>query len=266
VTATEANLYSGIKAYEGREYERLRAYLERLDPDGWIEQSYCTDWLVYQVVSHIGSGSRIGAMRVNAWVNGGAPVGREVMQGVWGLFDSLGPGQMFSAFSDAAGQYLATEDATPDSAGVLEVDGFAGHRPLAVYQLARVWELASHSWDVYVARDRSARLDRDAVALLAAGMQHINLPLDKERGAALSQKPVVFRLLDSGAAYTLDPTTERPRLQPGETSDAPLVVEGPDEEVVRFLSGRHYVPGATPRLKVVTGSPQDLANLRRAFR
>jgi uncharacterized protein (TIGR03083 family) len=266
VTATETNLYPGIKAYERREYDRFMAYLERLDAGGWVEQSYCTDWLVYQAVSHLGSGSRIGAMRVNAWVNGGPAVSREVMQGVWGFFDSLAPDQMFKAFSDAANEYLAAEAATPDTAGLLEVDGFAGRRPLAAYQLSRVWELACHTWDVYVARDRAAQLDRDAVALLAAGMRHINLPLDKERGVALAQKPVVFRLLDSGTDYMLDPTAERPRVQAGAVADAPLVVEGPDEEVVRFLSGRQYVPGAAQKLKVVTGSAQDLANLRRAFR
>jgi hypothetical protein len=40
----------------------------------------------------------------------------------------------------------------------------------------------------------------------------------------------------------------------------------PDEEVVRCLSGRHSVSGTTSQVKVVTGSAQDLANLRRAFR
>src|SRR5258708_14797978 len=157
---------------------------------------------------------------------------------------------MFKEFSDAANEYLANEAATPDAAGLQEVDGFAGRRPLVAYQLSRVWELACHTWDVYVARDRAAQLDRDAVALLAAGMQHITRPLDKGRAAELAQKPVVFLLLDSGTRYTLDPAAERPRVQAGAAADAPLAVEGPDEEIVRFLSGRHYVPGATSRLKV----------------
>src|SRR5918912_597762 len=119
---------------------------------------------------------------------------------------------MLAEYRVAADEYLATESATPDAAGLQEVDGFAVRRPLHAYQLARTWELACHSWDVYVARDRSARLDQPAVALLAAGLQHINLPLDKERGAALSTKPAVFRLSGSGAAYTLDPAAERPRV------------------------------------------------------
>ena len=124
MTVTEANPYAQIKAYERGEFDRLSRYLEGLDADGWVEQSYCTDWLVYQVVSHVGSGSRIGRMRLESWVTGGPPATREVMQGVWGLFDSLRPEQMLSAYAAAAQEYLAAEAATPNDAGLLEVDGF----------------------------------------------------------------------------------------------------------------------------------------------
>jgi uncharacterized protein (TIGR03083 family) len=266
MSAVEANPYALIKAYERDEFDRLGRYLEALDPSGWVEQSYCTDWLVYQVVSHIGSGSRIGRMRLEAWVSGAPPATREVMQSVWGLFDSLRPEQMLSAYQAAVQEYLAAEAATPDDAGVQEVDGFVGKRPLAAYQLGRVWELACHSWDIQVTRNPQARFDPQAVALLAPRLQHVGVFLDKDRAAALSTKPIVFRLADSATAYTLDPGADRPRLQPGSIADAPLVVEGPDEEIMRFVAGRHVVPGTQPQLKAVKGTPQDLANLRRAFR
>jgi hypothetical protein len=190
------------------------------------------------------------------------------MQQIWSHFDSLQPGQMLGAFRDAVREYLATERSTPDAAGLQEVDGFAGRRPLYAYQLARTWELACHSWDVYVARDRQARLDADAVALLAEGMQFINLPLDRDRASGLpGLNPVRFRLTDSGRTYSLDMTAERPRLQVADASgDAALVVEGPDEEVIRFVSGRHFVPGSRVSLRASKGSAQDLASLRRAFR
>jgi uncharacterized protein (TIGR03083 family) len=266
VTATEANVYPRIKAYEQHEFERLTSYLERLDADGWVEQSYCTDWPVYQVVSHIGSGSRIGGLRLAAWLGNGPAVTRETMQQIWGHFDSLGPTQMFSAYAEAVREYLSVEGSTPDQAGLQEVDGFAGRRPLSAYQLARTWELACHSWDVYVARDRSARLAPEAVSLLAEGFSNINLPLDKQRAGELSRlSPVVFRLRDSGRAYSLDLTAERPRVQAA-SAEGPLVIEGPDEEVIRFLSGRHFLPGARSGLEVSSGSAQDLASLRRAFR
>jgi uncharacterized protein (TIGR03083 family) len=266
VSTTESNPYSQIKTYERREFDRLTPYLEGLNADGWVEQSYCSDWLVYQVVSHISSGSRIGAARIKGWVGGGTPMSREKMQEVWGYFDSRRPEQMLGAYREAVAEYLAVESQTPDEAGLQEVDGFAGKRPLYAYQVSRVWELACHSWDVYVARDRAARLDADAVSILAGRLDQMFLPLDKERGAALAVKPVVFRLADSGGEYTLDPTTERPRLQRGAAAEAPLVIEGPDEEIVRFVSGRHFVPGARPTLQVTNGTVQDLASLRRAFR
>jgi uncharacterized protein (TIGR03083 family) len=266
VTATEANPYPEIKAYERQAFERLTSYLEKLDADGWIEQSYCTDWLVYQVVSHLGSGCRIGKLRLAAWVGGGPPVTREVMQQTWGFFDSLKPEQMLAAYSSAAAEYLAAEAETPDDAGQQEVDGFAGRRPMHAYQLARVWELACHSWDVYVARDNHARLDAAAVGMLARALDQIFLPLDNDRAAALAARPIAFKLTGSGTSYTLDPAAERPRLQAGASSDAAVLIEGPDEEVVRFVSGRHFIPGARPELRVARGSAQDLAALRRAFR
>jgi uncharacterized protein (TIGR03083 family) len=267
VTATESNPYVTIKAYEQAEFGRLNSYLEALDADGWVEQSYCTDWLVFQVVSHISSGSKIGGLRVKAWVADGPAVTRETMQEIWGHFDALEPSQMYASFSPAVRDYLAVEAATPDAAGLQEVDGFAGKRPLYAYQLARIWELACHSWDVYVSRNRSAVLDPVAVELLGAHLHLINLPFDKERGAALATRPIAFQLADSGRTYTLDPTAERPRVaQATDAGDAPLVIQGPDEEVIRFVSGRHYVPGSRPSLGVARGTAQELAALRRAFR
>lgn len=261
------NPYPRIKAYEQDEFQRLSGYLADLDADGWTEQSYCADWAVYQVVSHIGSGARIGALRLKAWMGGGPAVTREVMQSVWGFFDGLQPSAMRAAFEHARDDYLRAEDETPEEAGLQDVEGFAGRRPLHAYQLARVWELGCHSWDVYVARDRFAVLHPAAVALLAHGFDQINLPLDRDRGSALHTTPIVFRLNASGERYALDPSAERPRVQAvSADGEAPLVIEGSDEEIVRLLSGRHFVPGTHSGLRAVKGSVQDLAAVRRAFR
>jgi uncharacterized protein (TIGR03083 family) len=267
VSTTESNLFPRIKAYERAEFDRLGKYLAALDASGWVEQSYCTDWRVYQVVSHIGSGSRIGALRLQAWVNGGPPVTREVMQGVWGYFDALEPEQMLAAYTEAVKEYLEVEAAIPDATGLHEVEGFAGRRTLAAYQVLRIWELACHAWDVYVSRDRNARLHPDAVTIFAGALDELFVPLARDRAATLTTRPIGVKLTDSGTSYTLDPTTERTRVErTAPDADTPLVIEGPDEEIVRFLSGRHFVPGTQPRLKTTKGTDQDLSNLRRAFR
>ena len=72
--SVETNAYTQLKGIERRELDRLTTYLRGLEPAGWTEQSYCSDWAVYQVVSHIGSGSQIGGLRVSAWTANGAPV------------------------------------------------------------------------------------------------------------------------------------------------------------------------------------------------
>ncbi|HLY64154.1 MAG TPA: maleylpyruvate isomerase family mycothiol-dependent enzyme [Chloroflexota bacterium] len=261
-----ANPYAEIKAAEVQEFEKLDAYLRQLDAGGWSEQSYCSDWLIYQVVSHIGSGSRIGQMRLDAWINGAQPVGREDQQAVWALFDSLGPHNMLDEYLKAATEYHVAERSIPDEAGLTEVDGFRGKQPLYVYQLGRLWELTSHSWDVYVARDNQARYPAAAVDVLGSRLDSLNLPIDKQRASELGDKQVQFNLAGTPHSYLVDMSGDRPRLQAGKDGNAALVVEGPAEEICRFVSGRHFVPGSKPELRLAAGSGEDLAKLRRAFR
>jgi uncharacterized protein (TIGR03083 family) len=259
-------VFGEIKRVEAAEFERLSRYLEGLDPDGWTEQSYCADWRVYQVASHLGSGCRIGRMRLDMWVNDGPPVGREQMQAVWAVFDALEPEQMLAEFSDAAREYVRLVASLPDAAGDKEVEGFAGKRPVSGYQIMRLWELTCHSWDMYVARDPGARLAPEAVAVLAGNLHFLNLPVDTQRASSLSFKSVRFDLPETSFSYTLDLAAERPRLQHATSSDAPLVIEGPAEEIVRLVSGRFFVPGDQPKLRVTVGQPQDFSALKRALR
>jgi len=119
---------------------------------------------------------------------------------------------------------------------------------------------------VYVARDRGARLEPSTVRVLGGLLQYMGPPFDAQRARALEGLRAQFDLTDTGGTYWLDTSLERPRLAPGASADAALVVEGPAEEVIRFVGGRQIVPGAEPGLRVTRGTPQDLANLRRALR
>jgi len=259
----EANALAAIKAAERRIFAGLSQYLDALDAAGWTEQSYCTDWLVYQVVSHIGSGSRIGRMRLEAWQEQRPPVAREDMQAVWAFFDALGPDAMRDAYREAAAEYLGAIDALPDEVGSKEVEGFAGKRPLYGYQIGRLWELSLHAWDVYVARDRQARLDPDAATLLASHLQFCSAPVDAKRANELGS---VAQFDVHGQSYALDLRVERPRLQSGASTEASVVVAGPPDEVVRFVAGRHFLPGARNELSATRGDAGSLAALRRVFR
>ena len=103
------------------------------------------------------------------------------------------------------------------------------------------------------------------MGLLSEWLHFMNLPFDKQRGAALSTPTVAFQFADSAAPTRwIRPPNGPGSAQATDAGDARLVIAGPDEEIVRFVSGRHFVPGARPGRR--PGTPQDLAALRRAFR
>jgi len=261
-----ANPFAAIKAVERQEFDRLNAYLRQLDAGGWVEQSYCSDWLVYQAVSHLASGAHIAKARIDAWINGAKPISRDDQLALWAKLDALAPEDMLGEYLHAVGEYIVAMRSVEDEKGAQEVEGFAGKRPLYMYQLARLWELVSHGWDVYVARDHEARLSPEAVDVLAPLLHTLNLPIDRQRAAEFAEKTVEFRLRAPDASYQLDLSGDRPRLKQGSNVEAALVVDGPAEEIIRFVSGRSFVPGAKPQIKASAGSKDDLAKLRRAFR
>ena len=112
-----ATAFDELRALEHREIERLSSYLDRLDPAGWREQSYCRDWPVYAVVSHLASSSRIYLMRFDHWLDGGPPVELAQMQPVWDHFNAVPPEQMPAEFQAAVGDYLRRLDALPAATG-----------------------------------------------------------------------------------------------------------------------------------------------------
>ncbi len=263
---TDVNLLPRIADVERIELDRLIAYLRDLDEAGWVEQSYCFDWAVYQAVSHLASGLRITKMRLNHWVNSGPEVSREQMEAVWELFDSLRPADVGSEFQKATGEYLVALRALPDEAGLLEVDGFRGVRPLWVYQLGRLHELAVHSWDIFIARDRTARLPAAAVELFAGQLHNLFTAGDIERGRELTEgRRVELRTANPDFRYQLNSTGVRLRLEPAGSEAADLIVEGPAEEVCRLTAGRHFLPGSLRQLTVISGPPGDLGKLCRVF-
>ena len=106
----------------------------------------------------------------------------------------------------------------------------------------------------------------EAVDILAAQLHTLTLPIDPQRAADFRESKVQFNLDGTAYNYVLDLSGDRPRLQAGTDAGAALVIEGPAEEVIRLISGRHFVPGSSPRLKAAKGSKDDLAKLKRAFR
>ena len=83
--------FDTVRSLDRREIARLGTHLAQLNDEGWLEQSYCAEWRVYQVVSHLASGARLLLGSLAQWFDGAPPVSQEQRQRIWAHFDALAP-------------------------------------------------------------------------------------------------------------------------------------------------------------------------------
>ena len=250
--------FETVRRLERREMDRLSAHLAQLDDQGWLEQSYCAEWRVYQVVSHLASGARILLGSLTQWFDDGPPMDSAQMQRIWARANALAPEQMHAEYRDALQGYFARLDTLPPDAGSLEVDMFLGRRPVQDMLLLRLHEVALHVWDVRAARDRSTRIPTEVVDVL----RPIQLQLRALRTPALlTGKRVRLRTPEGPWQALLDFRGEKPAVSDDPATEADLTVEAPDEELCRLLGGRHFFPGAVPHLTWQGGSYQEVTAL-----
>jgi len=226
--------FDTVRSLDRREMDRLSAHLAQLDDQGWLEQSYCAEWRVYQVVSHLASGARLLLGSLAQWFDGGPPVSQEHRQRIWAHFDALTPDQMHGEFRAALQDYYARLDALPSDAGLTEVETFLGTRPVQDMLTLRLHEVVLHTWDVLVARDRAARIPADAVELL----RPVQLQLRSLRTPALlAGKRVRLRTPDGPWQGLLAFRGAQPLVSEDRAAEADLAVEAPGEELCRLLGG-----------------------------
>ncbi len=237
--------FDALRQAERSEIDRLGAYLAQLDSDDWIEQSYCLEWRIYQVVSHISSGGRIFLGSLANWFDGAPAMGIEQMRAIWAKFDALTPDRMLEEFQAATTDYIARLEALPSEAGVQEVNGFLGKVPARDMLALRLHETAIHTWDVLVSRDRTARIPEDVVSLILPAQLNIRA---LRPSAALAGKRVRLATPDGTWQRLIDFRGEKPAVEAEDAGESDIQVEAPLEEMCRLLSGRHFLPGSVPQL------------------
>lgn len=132
---------------------------------GEVERaSYCREWSVAQVYSHLGSGAEIGALALAA-ARDGLP--QPDPRRVWDRWDAKAPTDMVADFAPADSAYLQALQAAVNAVEegdvvVVPIDG----RPWPLVQAltARLVEVALHEWDVAVVDDPDADVDADAAS------------------------------------------------------------------------------------------------------
>src|ERR1035438_8437439 len=71
-------------------HDRLAALAGPLTPEQLRGQSYCTDWSIAQVLSHLGSGAEISTLMLESAL-AGTPLDREAFAPIWETWNSKSP-------------------------------------------------------------------------------------------------------------------------------------------------------------------------------
>jgi uncharacterized protein (TIGR03083 family) len=254
-----------------RSHERLLSLVGPLTPEQISGPSYCRDWSVAQVLSHIGSGAEIAMMMLPAALGQSDPVGREAFQPVWDRWNAMSPDEQAAAGLMTDAQYVQALDQLSDSDLASISFPFLGRTLDAVGLIRlRLGEHALHTWDVAVMLDPAAEVSPDAVDLLIDNVAAFLAPrLGKPQDPAFAAR---IRTTDPARDYLLTASESvsmvdrREGLEAGSADRAGgegiADMRMPAEALLRLSYGR-LDSGHTPA--TVVAKPADLDRLREIF-
>jgi uncharacterized protein (TIGR03083 family) len=248
-------------------HDNLDSLVRPLTPEQVREQSYCRDWSVAQVLSHLGSGAEIALLMLPGALGEAEPVGREAFQPVWDKWNAKSPDEQAADGLASDEKHVASLEAlTDEQLAAISMD-FFGMMQLDAVGLVRMrlGEHVMHTWDVAVTEDPAATVQADAVELLIDNVSQFLAPrLGKPLAEPFSVRitttdPARDYLLTSGDSITV---TDWPG--EGESSgdgDVPHVTM-PAEALLRLAYGRldrEHTPSS------VAGESEVLDKLRTIF-
>ncbi len=254
-------------------HDRLSDLVGELDDEGLSSRSYCDEWSIAQVLSHIGSGAEILGKTVDAVVAGEEPPSREEFPQIWARWNAMGPREVTEAALSTDGELVEKLEHLGDTLEELEFTLFGGLRMDAVGVLGmRLNEHALHTWDVAVALEPHALVDHDAVTLLLDRLPRVAAFIGKPDRAEVA-RPFTVRVVTSDpdrelevevgddVAMTLLDSTSHAERATGEGA-RPAVLHLPAEAFLRLVHGR-LDPSHAPAVDVEEQATLD--TLRKVF-
>ena len=150
-----------------RSHDRLTGLVKPLSPAELREQSYCSDWSVAQVLSHLGSGAEISLMMLPGALGQGEPASRDAFPAVWDRWNGKSPDdQAADALTADESQISTLEGLSDEQLGRMQMDFFGMQLDAVGIVRLRLSEHALHTWDVAEHADPGALLSADAADLL----------------------------------------------------------------------------------------------------
>lgn len=250
-------------------HERLLDLAGPLSPEQISGQSYCRDWTIAQLLSHVGSGAEIGMMMLPVALGQADTdsVGADAFQPVWDRWNAMTPDNQAAAGLVADAQYVSMLDQLTDDELASISFPFFGLTLDAVGLIRmRLGDHALHTWDVAVVLDPAAVVAPDAVELLVDMVSGFlaprmgKAPAEPFRARIRTTEPARDYLLATSDAVSLADW-------PGEEAidqEGPRVadVTMPAEAWLRLAAGRldaDHTPAS------VVAKPADLDVLRAIF-
>jgi uncharacterized protein (TIGR03083 family) len=231
-----------------------------LGPDRATDQSYCRDWSVAQVMSHLGSGAEISLLTLRSAVGEGEPVGPDGFPPIWDRWNAKAPADQIADGLAADEEHIARlEQLTDDQLGGIKVSMFGMDLDAAGLIGLRLGEHTMHTWDVAVTANPDARLPADAVDLLIDNVARFLGPrLGKPQDPPLT---VHLTVTDPDRDWTLT-AADAVTVTDGADGGAASEVRLPGEALLRLAYGR-LDPAHTP--DEVEADPAVLDRLRAVF-
>jgi len=243
-------------------HERLASLVQPLGADQVRGPSYCSDWTIAQVLSHLGSGAEIALMMLPAALGEAEPPGGGAFAPVWDVWNAKSPDQQAADGLAADEKNVVSLEQLSDAELAKIRFPFIGMELDAVGLIRlRLGEHALHTWDVAVSSDPAAVVAPDAVALLIDNVPAFIAPrLGKPQGEELR-----YRIITTGPDrdYLLTVTDSVVMTDwPGDEEAATTEIRMPAEALLRLAYGR-LDPEHTPA--EVVAYPADLDRLRKVF-
>jgi uncharacterized protein (TIGR03083 family) len=242
-----------------KSHDRLASLARPLTAEQLRAQSYCTDWSIAQVLSHLGSGAEIGTLML-ASALAGTPLDREAFPPIWDTWNNRSPEAQAADCLVWDEEHVRRLEALSDAElDTIHFDFFGTELDAAGLIGLRLAEHAMHTWDVAVSLDPAAVVSPDAVALLIGSVSRFLRFAGKPSGDTFR---VRVAATDPDGDYLLEvaDTVTMSDRAPGTDADGEIRV--PTEALLRLVYGR-LDAGHTPA--EVSSDGVDLDRLRAVF-
>jgi uncharacterized protein (TIGR03083 family) len=219
-------------------HDRLDTVLNGLEPSQLTGPSYCSDWTIAQVLSHLGSGAEIFSLITEAVVNDTEPPGREMFPSIWDAWNAKEPAQQAADYKGADEALLEQlESIDEERLAALKISMFGMDLDAATFVTMRLSEHSLHGWDIAVSLDPTLRLAPEAAAILVDSFAQRAPMAAKPTGESLR---VLIETTDPKRTFLLS-VDEKATVEEDPDSNSrqgagSLAI--PSEALVRLVAGR----------------------------